>query len=460
MTDSITGFCTALDPNSGVCLGHHTAFDDLLLGPGRCRSRLSQGFQSLNWIGGHSRWLLQRLPEELQSHRHIAEVSLGNYLAIGKDGHLCDPNDKNRFNTLNQELDAAKIGLAFFREVSADGNLVEIAARRGDPSRLRQEMERRLRRSAESEETRDFETIIVDLQLNRIVPAKALAPLEYERAFKVVRQHAPHFRFSSIATDAAQILLKDSNDAILRVFYENNQQTIRMDGVTHSNASYEFIEFKEVSSKTSRQQQMPDLKRPGSVESVDKYSVMLDTAGPNKIEMIRTIRNVNCLGLKEAKDLVESAPKLVKQRMSHEAAEKLRAEIVALGGSCSIILSRDPENKHAPDAKSTLWKAEWASGSKAWLDSRGLMHLKSANKVHPEITLALRDGTLSGWLSSGAVFGDDYYCGNDPSAFGLPRIKPHVAWESALRPFIESVPWNFLFTSDTAQTGSTVLPGY
>jgi len=108
----------------------------------------------------------------------------------------------------------------------------------------------------------------------------------------------------------------------------------------------------------------------------------------------------------------------------------------------------------------TLQKAQWPNGSRAWLDSRGVLHLQSASRACPEITLVLCDGPVSGWLSSGEIFGEDYYCGRDASGAGLRRISAECAWCSVVRPFIESVPWTFHFTSDTSQTGNTALPGY
>lgn len=84
--------------------------------------------------------------------------------------------------------------------------------------------------------------------------------------------------------------------------------------------------------------------------------------------------------------------------------------------------------------------AHWPNGNIAWLDSRGLMHLSNANTAVPEITLTLRDGELSGWLSTGEVFGEDYYCGRKPEQRGLDRITPNVAWASAIQPFLGAVP--------------------
>jgi len=57
----------------------------------------------------------------------------------------------------------------------------------------------------------------------------------------------------------------------------------------------------------------------------------------------------------------------------------------------------------------TLDLAEWPDGSKAWLDGRGLLHLKSSDRSIPECTLILTDGPMAGWLSDGRVFGPAYW---------------------------------------------------
>lgn len=67
-----------------------------------------------------------------------------------------------------------------------------------------------------------------------------------------------------------------------------------------------------------------------------EFTVVLTGFGENKIAVIKVVRAVTGLGLKEAKDLVEGAPKPLKEGISKEDAEKLKAEIVAAGGTCDI----------------------------------------------------------------------------------------------------------------------------
>lgn len=67
-----------------------------------------------------------------------------------------------------------------------------------------------------------------------------------------------------------------------------------------------------------------------------EFDVVLTGFGENKIPVIKIVRAVTGLGLKEAKDLVEAAPKALKEGVSKEDAEKLKAEIIAAGGTCEI----------------------------------------------------------------------------------------------------------------------------
>ena len=67
-----------------------------------------------------------------------------------------------------------------------------------------------------------------------------------------------------------------------------------------------------------------------------EFDVVLTGDGGNKIPVIKVVRAATALGLKEAKDLVESAPKAVKEGISKEDAEKLKEEIEGAGGTCEI----------------------------------------------------------------------------------------------------------------------------
>ena len=67
-----------------------------------------------------------------------------------------------------------------------------------------------------------------------------------------------------------------------------------------------------------------------------EFTVVLTGFGENKIAVIKVVRAMTGLGLKEAKDLVEGVPKHLKEGVSKEDAEKLKAEVVSAGGTCDI----------------------------------------------------------------------------------------------------------------------------
>ena len=72
------------------------------------------------------------------------------------------------------------------------------------------------------------------------------------------------------------------------------------------------------------------------VEEKSEFDVILQEVGPNKIQMIKTVREVTGLGLKEAKDLVEAAPKAVKQAVNKEEAQSVKQKLEAAGGKVEV----------------------------------------------------------------------------------------------------------------------------
>ena len=64
----------------------------------------------------------------------------------------------------------------------------------------------------------------------------------------------------------------------------------------------------------------------------DEFTVVLTTAGEKKIQVIKVVREITGLGLKEAKDLVDGAPKAVKEGLNKEQAEELKKKIEDAGG--------------------------------------------------------------------------------------------------------------------------------
>lgn len=71
-------------------------------------------------------------------------------------------------------------------------------------------------------------------------------------------------------------------------------------------------------------------------EVQSSFSVILTSAGSNKIQAIKVVREVTSLGLKEAKDLVETAPKVLKENLSKEEAEKLVKKFEGSGAGVEI----------------------------------------------------------------------------------------------------------------------------
>ena len=67
-----------------------------------------------------------------------------------------------------------------------------------------------------------------------------------------------------------------------------------------------------------------------------EFTVVLSEAGPNKINVIKEVRAITGLGLKEAKDLVEAAPKEVKADVSKDEAEKLKKQLEAAGAKVEL----------------------------------------------------------------------------------------------------------------------------
>lgn len=73
-----------------------------------------------------------------------------------------------------------------------------------------------------------------------------------------------------------------------------------------------------------------------AVEEKTEFDVVLLDAGAQKINVIKEVRGITGLGLKEAKDLVESAPKAVKEAVSKDEAEKLKTQLEAAGAKVEL----------------------------------------------------------------------------------------------------------------------------
>lgn len=75
---------------------------------------------------------------------------------------------------------------------------------------------------------------------------------------------------------------------------------------------------------------------PAAVEEQTEFDVILLEAGASKINVIKVVREVTGLGLKEAKDLVDSAPKPVKEKISKEDAETLKTKFTDAGAKVEV----------------------------------------------------------------------------------------------------------------------------
>jgi large subunit ribosomal protein L7/L12 len=73
-----------------------------------------------------------------------------------------------------------------------------------------------------------------------------------------------------------------------------------------------------------------------AVEEKDTFDVILTAAGANKINVIKVVRELTGLGLKEAKDLVDGAPKPVKEGVSKDDSEKMKKQLTDAGASVEL----------------------------------------------------------------------------------------------------------------------------
>jgi len=80
----------------------------------------------------------------------------------------------------------------------------------------------------------------------------------------------------------------------------------------------------------------PVAAAPEAVEEQDEFDVVLESDGGKKIQVIKVVRELTGLGLKEAKDLVEAAPKAVLEKANKENADKAKAKLEAEGAKVTL----------------------------------------------------------------------------------------------------------------------------
>ena len=80
----------------------------------------------------------------------------------------------------------------------------------------------------------------------------------------------------------------------------------------------------------------PAASAAAEVEEKTEFDVILKSAGAQKLGVIKVVREITGLGLKDAKDLVEAAPKAIKEGIAKEEAEKIKADLVAAGAEVEV----------------------------------------------------------------------------------------------------------------------------
>jgi len=98
-----------------------------------------------------------------------------------------------------------------------------------------------------------------------------------------------------------------------------------------------------VSAIPTMSEMMGTMQTPGSAadesevkETKTSFSVELTNAGAQKIQVIKALREITSLGLKEAKDLADTAPKMVKEGISKEEADQMKKKLEEAGGTVAI----------------------------------------------------------------------------------------------------------------------------
>jgi large subunit ribosomal protein L7/L12 len=80
----------------------------------------------------------------------------------------------------------------------------------------------------------------------------------------------------------------------------------------------------------------PGAAAEAEVEEQDEFDVIIEAAGDKKIQVIKEVRSLTSLGLKEAKDLVDSAPKPLLEKVNKETAEKAKAALEGAGATVTV----------------------------------------------------------------------------------------------------------------------------
>ncbi|MCR5626697.1 MAG: 50S ribosomal protein L7/L12 [Lachnospiraceae bacterium] len=80
----------------------------------------------------------------------------------------------------------------------------------------------------------------------------------------------------------------------------------------------------------------PGAAEGGAAEEKNEFNVELTEVGPNKVKVIKVVREITGLGLKEAKDLVDGAPKIIKEGADKASADEIKAKVEAEGAKVTL----------------------------------------------------------------------------------------------------------------------------
>jgi large subunit ribosomal protein L7/L12 len=121
--------------------------------------------------------------------------------------------------------------------------------------------------------------------------------------------------------------------------------SVNIEQLTESLSSLTVLELAELSKKLEEKWGVsaaafavaaPSAGAAAPVEVKDKFEIVLTASGDNKINVIKEVRAITNLGLKEAKDLVESAPKTLKSDVAKAEAEEIKKKLEAAGAKVEL----------------------------------------------------------------------------------------------------------------------------
>ena len=120
----------------------------------------------------------------------------------------------------------------------------------------------------------------------------------------------------------------------------------------------------------------------------DEFDVILEAAGDKKIQVIKEVRTLTSLGLKEAKDLVDNAPKPVLEKVAKDAAEKAKA---ALEGAGATVTVKCPPTRHAsPGSHTNRGRSSFGGNGPCRVPPPGVMTARVGHTCRTRVTVTAR----------------------------------------------------------------------